>query len=96
MSQLKDAISEFEKLQDKYAKYGAADTEPSAVLRGVMRKALARKSVTWDREDFWQLYEMPGAMDVGQELTAAAKKIYELVLVSRDQEAEYAKSFCGF
>lgn len=89
---LRAAIGEWEDLQDEYTDAGAGDTEPDGVFHGVIRRAVLGKPQPWDTLD-WQLFDSEPddpdnpeerrtyerALEAVPKLTAAAKKVDELV-----------------
>lgn len=75
---LKAALAKFRELQEKYASYGASDTEPDAALCWYLADVLeggdTEAPCGWDIFD-----QMKGAEDVNAELTEAAEEIGEYV-----------------
>lgn len=78
---VKDAVNAFSKVQSKYAKYGAQDTEPDAVFQSLLVRAVLGKPVetTLDGQA-WQLFTSSmNCNAAAKALSKAARKAVELI-----------------
>lgn len=68
---LKEAISRFEKVQEKYRSFGAGDTEPDGVFQRIVADAFEGKEPAVPRSGAgWELY------DSSMDCTEAASALY--------------------
>ena len=79
VEKMRKAFSEFEKIQNRFAKYGATDTEPDSIMQLVVAKHLGlragEKKFPTSAEG-WELYsDMDGAGAAAHSLTEGAKSL---------------------
>ncbi len=100
VEKLETLLAVFDRLQKKYRRYGAQDTEPDGLFQELLVKAVKGKSFTVPSSpDDWELYsETKGANAAADALGAAANacvdfirsaKGYEMVLV-----AAFLRDYC--
>lgn len=81
IEKVKAAIDKFHALQDKYASFGAWDSEINWKFTNVVNQAANGKHpVTPEGVRGWELYEMPGAKKVAQVLTRQADRVANAIL----------------
>jgi hypothetical protein len=87
---IKKAVEKFWAAQDKYAAFGAADSEPRYVFYRLIDQALAGKNVTVPvNAELWQLYsDMPGCGKAATALTTATKRVIALIATAKNQTFE--------
>lgn len=99
VDELKKVVAEFEKLQDKFADFGASDTEPDGVFQVVLVRAFKGKDYLPTTAHDWELYsDMPGSAEVAKKLTAVALKARDLIRDTKISESgpmrEYLEGYC--
>ena len=97
MQKLIDALDEFEKVQSKYRKFGAFDTEPDAIFHCLIMKTLQNKLVILPKTaQEWDLYSSMNCTEAINALNLAAKKVLDIVKeMSNDHSVhEYLKDYC--
>lgn len=100
LDELKAAIKVFEKAQRVYAKYGAYDTEPSAVFQQALHRALAQgENEVQNDPRYWQLYTSSRNCDrAAQALYETADAVVTLILDARikglPEISEYLNDYC--
>lgn len=85
---LRSAIEAVEALQEEYAEAGAGDSEPDSQFHRIIQRACDGKVYDWSKLD-WDLYDHADANseerrlaeEAKPKLTAAAKRVYELILL---------------
>lgn len=77
--------SRFEKVCEQNSEFGANDSEPHMILRGLIRKALNGEGVSVpDDAEGWSLYDKPGADIVGETL---GEEALPMVMMARNASA---------
>ncbi|MGO9110430.1 MAG: hypothetical protein ACLP9L_14500 [Thermoguttaceae bacterium] len=81
LDEIKAGIQEFEKLQDRYARFGAADTEPSGVFQSLFVRAVrGERPVVPMTGEGWELYTLSmDCSEPAQALAAQAQKVVDLI-----------------
>tara|TARA_R100000781_G_scaffold111760_2_gene78452 strand:+ start:519 stop:893 length:375 start_codon:yes stop_codon:yes gene_type:complete len=81
-TELRKAIRDFTEVQDKYARFGASDTEADLTFQVAIRDAWSNGKNTIESDpDFWELYTVGyDCTEAGNALAEAASKVIELVL----------------
>ena len=80
-----EATKAFEKVQDKYSEFGAADSEPNYHYRARIRKVIQGADLDAmierlnDHDDPWELYSISGSKRANRALTTAFKKAAKVV-----------------
>ena len=87
---IKKAVEEFWAAQDKYANFGANDSEPRHVFYRLISQALDGKNVTVpSNAELWQLYsDMPGCGKAATALNAATRRVITLIAKAKTQTFE--------
>jgi hypothetical protein len=97
IDEIQKAISEFEKIQTKYAKFGATDTEPDSVFQQLLVRAFKGKKPTVPTDaQKWELYNKVGAPIAAKAMTIAARKVLDLIESHTDSLALQTelKNYC--
>ena len=100
LTELTKNITEFEKLQNQYASFGARDTEPDGVFQYLLWDAFKEKAYTIPEDtQGWQLYSsVPGGLAVAQKLSESARKCIDCVLKAKAEKVKglkgYLKDYC--
>lgn len=100
LDKLKAAIKDFEAAQQKYAEFGAHDTEPDGVFQNVLAKAINGDEVIMPTSPTdWQLFA--SSMKCGpaaRALTSACRKAAKIILGCTLKDAtamrEYLRDYC--
>jgi len=83
LERLKKATKEFDKVCSKYAKCGAADSEPGYVFNDYARIVIETGEVALPGKEGWDLYYEAVPCGIAHRaLTSSAKKVYELLAVA--------------
>jgi hypothetical protein len=100
VDQLKASLKNFESVQLRYATYGAVDTEPSAIMQGLLARAVSgsQPRVPYDGNG-WELYTASMDCDnVARELGDAAQAAVDIILNTSVSELQtlrkYLKDYC--
>jgi hypothetical protein len=100
LNKLEHAVRAFEKLQEKYQKLGADDTEPDAVFQVLLVKAMkGKKPFAPTAPDKWQLYSgKAGAKAAAEKMATAANDciaVIEAVPIGESGEVrEWLEDYC--
>lgn len=100
VEQVRLAVQEFEAVQQKYADYGAWDTEPDGVFQVLLKRAFVKGECKVPTSgSAWQLYTSSmNCSEAGSALGAAAKRAVDLVmrapLSERAELQRYLKGYC--
>jgi hypothetical protein len=78
---IKKAVEKIWAVQDKYAKFGACDTEPRIILRSLLRKAVKGETVTVPTTGAaWELYaDSMSCNQAAKSLHSATTKLIKLI-----------------
>lgn len=94
LTQLKQAIKRFEELQGKYAKYGAADTEPDGVFQTLLANAVIGNPVKVPQTvDGWDLYRKSESEQAAAQLAEVASDCVKLIENTPVKEFQPVKDF---
>ncbi len=87
---IKKAVEKFWAAQDKYANFGASDSEPRHVFHRLISRALEGKDVAVPTNaELWQLYsDMPGCGRAATALHSATKRVITLIAKARNNSFE--------
>lgn len=99
LEQIQEAIKEFDRLQNKYRKFGAYDTEPDAVFQELLVDAFNGDEVLIPQNgEKWELYLDMNCIEAANALHDGAKKVVDLICscpLSESKEIrEYLKNYC--
>lgn len=101
LDELRVAVAEFERLQRKYRKYGASDTEPCVIFRSILRKAAAGDSYHTERDaSGWELYvDEAKSVEAAVALSTAALLTVSVITNCPLRESKavrkYVADYCG-
>jgi len=78
---IKKAVEKVWAVQDKYAEFGASDSEPSAIFRSLVRRALQGQPVTVPvTGEAWELYSSSmNCSRAAKSLHSATSKVIKLI-----------------
>lgn len=100
LTEIRSAVSAFERLQNQYRSFGAGDTEPDGIFQQLLIRAFCGEAVTVpDDAAGWDLYSsVAGANKVAVKLKDATEKVVQLMRqspISQYKQIEkYLKSYC--
>lgn len=100
LAQLKLAIRRFETVQNEQSSYGAQDTEPCAVFRSILRKAVRGEQVDIPTTGHgWELYASSmdcssAAIALFQAARAVVEAIQDCPIGQSAEVQKYVKDYC--
>jgi len=100
IEQVREAVKEFESVQQKYADFGAWDTEPDGVFQVLLKRAFVKGECKVPRSSSaWQLYTSSmDCTEAGEALGDACQRVVDLVvrtpLSERAELKRYLKGYC--
>lgn len=88
-----DVMTDFRAAQDRYSSFGAADSEPSQVMYGLLEQLLDARSVEVPASaGGWALFEdMAGVGRAATALAAAARKVIAAARQDLEAAARYIR-----
>lgn len=100
LDKIKEAIKEFEDLQNKYAKFGAYDTEPDGEFQFILTRTIKNEKCEIPKTPReWQLFtDMPGVDIAANRLTKKVEEITNLIrntIIGNSRDiVNYLKDYC--